>query len=127
MVQNASFVLIGEASHGTHEFYATRAAITRTLIEEQGFNAVLVEADWPDAYRVNTFVRSRSEDVSAEQVLSVFDRFPAWMWRNTDVRDFANWLREHNANATTPTGFYGMDLYSLFRSRDAVLESIKRR
>ena len=118
---NASYVLLGEASHGTHEFYATRAAITRMLIEERGFNAVLVEADWPDAYRVNRFVRNPGDDDTAEQALAVFERFPRWMWANTDVRDFANWLREYNASASTPAGFYGMDLYSLFRSRDAVL------
>jgi erythromycin esterase-like protein len=122
MTQNASYVLIGEASHGTHEFYATRAAITRMLIEERGFNAVLVEADWPDACRLNGFVHSTGNDETAEHALSVFDQFPAWMWGNTDVRDFANWLREHNIAAATPTGFYGMDLYSLVQSRDAVLE-----
>ncbi|HYP15008.1 MAG TPA: erythromycin esterase family protein [Bryobacteraceae bacterium] len=121
MTQNASYVLIGEASHGTHEFYSTRAAITRMLIEEKGFNAVLVEADWPDAYRVNNFVRVRGEDATVEQALSSFDKFPQWMWGNTDVRDFTGWLREHNAAAVTHTGFYGMDVYSLFRSRDAVL------
>lgn len=121
LTQKASFVLIGEASHGTHEFYAIRAAITRRLIEERGFNAVLVEADWPDAYTVNRFVQTHGNEITAEHALSVFDKFPQWMWGNNDVRDFANWLREHNASAETPTGFYGMDLYSLFRSRDAVL------
>lgn len=122
LTQNASYALLGEASHGTHEFYSMRAAITRMLIQEQGFNAVLVEADWPDAYRVNDFVRAHIEDQqSAEQALAGFDKFPQWMWGNTDLRDFATWLREHNAGAATQTGFYGMDVYSLIRSRDAVL------
>src|ERR687897_545591 len=81
-IGDASLVLLGEASHGTHEFYRDRADITRRLITEKGFNAVAVEADWPDAYRVNCFVRGRNDDRSAEEALSDF-RFPAWMWRNT--------------------------------------------
>jgi erythromycin esterase-like protein len=124
LYQHASFVLIGEASHGTHEFYETRARLTKRLIEENGFNGVLVEADWPDAYRINRFVRLSSDENSAEHVLSGFDKFPEWMWRNTNVKDFISWLREHNegqSDNATRTGFYGMDLYSLFRSRDAVL------
>src|SRR5437764_6735657 len=79
---DASFVLLGEASHGTHEFYSTRAAITERLIAEKGFHAVAVEADWPDAYRVNRFVQGRSGDTTAAQALSGFTRFPVWMWRN---------------------------------------------
>src|ERR1700704_2693025 len=82
---DASFVLLGEASHGTHEFYATRAAITERLIKEKGFQAGAVEADWPDAYRVNRYVRGRSEDTTPAQALSVFTRFPVWMWRNRKV------------------------------------------
>jgi erythromycin esterase-like protein len=121
MARNASFVLIGEASHGTHEFYATRAALTRQLIDQLGFNAVVVEGDWPDAYRVNQFVRRTGADRTAEQGLSSFNKFPEWMWRNTVVRDFAAWMREQNRAAQVPAGFYGMDVYSLFRSRDAVL------
>src|SRR5438445_4100629 len=82
LAADASFVLIGEASHGTHEFYATRAEITRRLIREYGFQAVAAEADWPDAWRVDRYVRGRGGDGSAEQALSCFTRFPAWMWRN---------------------------------------------
>src|SRR5688572_8729550 len=81
-IGEARFVLIGEASHGTHEFYRERAVITQRLIEEQGFRAVAVEADWPDAYRVNRYVRGQSDDESANQALGGFRRFPAWMWRN---------------------------------------------
>src|ERR1700716_3831202 len=95
-VGDARFVLIGEASHGTHEFYRDRAEITKRLIVEKGFNAVAVEADWPDAYRVNNFVRGRSDDRNAEQALSGFKRFPTWMWRNTDVVEFVEWLRDRN-------------------------------
>jgi erythromycin esterase-like protein len=121
-VGDARFVLIGEASHGTHEFYRDRAAITQRLIERKGFSAVAVEADWPDAYRVNHFVRGTSNDATADRALAGFERFPTWMWRNTDVLRFVEWLRLHNARtARSPVGFYGLDLYSLFTSIEAVL------
>src|SRR5437016_3280700 len=96
LIGNAHFVLLGEASHGTYEFYHERARITRRLIEEKGFTAVAVEADWPDAYRVNRFVRGASEDFDAVEALADFRRFPRWMWRNTEVVDFIDWLRAHN-------------------------------
>ena len=92
-VDGAQFVLLGEASHGTHEFYRERAQISKRLIEELGFSAIAVEADWPDAYRVNRFVRGISEDVDSVEALSGFKRFPQWMWRNADVLDFVGWLR----------------------------------
>ncbi len=121
-------VLIGEASHGTHEFYEQRAVITRRLIEEAGFNAVAVEADWPDAYRVNRFVRAESEDRGPDEALSDFLRFPAWMWRNTDVLEFVAWLREWNGKRPPErqAGFYGLDLYSMNRSIQAVLAYLDR-
>jgi erythromycin esterase-like protein/predicted phosphoribosyltransferase len=123
-LDGAEIVLIGEASHGTHEFYAQRADITRRLIVERGFNAIAVEADWPDAYRVNCFVRGESDDPDAETALGDFHRFPRWMWRNEDVIKFVQWLREYN-DALPPgkpkTGFYGIDLYSLSRSIEAVI------
>jgi erythromycin esterase-like protein len=124
MAANASFVLIGEATHGTHEFYEVRAQLTRRLIEDHAFNAVVVEANWPDTARVNKYVRGERQDKTADEALSGYKEFPNWMWRNTDVRDFVSWLRAWNTalSAGTPqTGFYGMDLYSLFSSRDAVL------
>jgi erythromycin esterase-like protein/predicted phosphoribosyltransferase len=117
-------VLIGEASHGTHEFYRDRAEITKRLIAEQGYSAVAVEADWPDAYRVNRYVRGASDDADASEALSDFKRFPVWMWRNTVVRDFVEWLREWNDSlpAESPkVGFYGLDLYSLHTSMEAVV------
>src|SRR3954451_19606161 len=88
LIGDARFVLIGEASHGTHEFYLERARITRRLIEDKGFTAVAAEADWPDAYRINCYVNGRSGDSSADEALGDFKRFPTWMWRNTVVRDF---------------------------------------
>ena len=124
MVGEARFVLLGEASHGTHEFYRERALITKRLIYQRGFNAVAVEADWPDAYRINRFVRGEGPDLDSVDALSGFKRFPQWMWRNADVLDFVGWLREHNDEQPFPnrkTGFYGLDLYSLHASIEAVL------
>lgn len=125
LIGDAPYVLIGEASHGTHEFYRIRAEITKRLIRERGFNGVAVEADWPDAYRVNRFVRGASDDADAEQALAGFKRFPQWMWRNADVLDFVGWLRSHNdgLDASEPkAGFYGLDLYSMHASMAAVLD-----
>jgi len=122
---SARLVLIGEASHGTHEFYRERAEITKRLVAEAGFGAVAAEADWPDAYRVNAFVHGESDDETAEEALRGFRRFPAWMWRNADVLDFAGWLRDWN-DALEPgvpkAGFYGLDLYSLHASMEAVVD-----
>jgi len=122
LVGDARFVLLGEATHGTHEFYEERARITRRLIEDKGFHAVAVEADWPDAYRVNRYVRGQGEDRDANDALAGFQRFPNWMWRNTDVQAFVEWLRGHNGrNAGRRVGFYGLDLYSMFTSITEVL------
>jgi erythromycin esterase-like protein len=129
LIGDASLVLIGEASHGTHEFYRERAQITKRLIKERGFAAVAVEADWPDAYRVNRYVRGLGGDADAVDALSGFKRFPAWMWRNADVLDFVGWLRTHNddlAPHATKVGFYGLDLYSLHGSIAAVLDYLDR-
>ncbi|HET9801283.1 MAG TPA: erythromycin esterase family protein, partial [Chthoniobacterales bacterium] len=124
LIGDARFVLIGEASHGTHEFYRIRAQISKILIAQRGFNAVAVEADWPDAYRVNRFVRGVGNDLDSVEALSGFQRFPQWMWRNADVLDFIGWLREHNdeqAFEDRKCGFYGLDLYSLHASIESVL------
>lgn len=127
-VGDARFVLLGEASHGTHEFYRIRAAITKRLIVEKGFTAVAVEADWPDAWRVNRFVRGLPGDEDAEQALRDFRRFPQWMWRNADVLDFAGWLLAHNESVPIErqVGFYGLDLYSLHASMEAVISYLRR-
>lgn len=128
LIGPARFVLLGEASHGTREFYQERVNITKRLITEKGFNTIAVEADWPDAWRVNRYVRGLSDDRNAGDALSGFERFPAWMWRNTVVRDFVEWLRAHNAgrSAASQVGFYGMDLYSLFTSIQEVLAYLDR-
>lgn len=127
-IANARFVLIGEASHGTHEFYRIRSEITKQLIRARGFTAVAVEADWPDAYRVNRYVRGFPGDRDAGQALGGFRRFPQWMWRNADVLDFVGWLRAHNETLPDEqrTGFYGLDLYSLHASMDAVIGYLRK-
>jgi erythromycin esterase-like protein len=127
-IDDASLVLLGEASHGTHEFYRERALITRRLIEEKGFNGVAVEADWPDTYRVNRYVRGAREDGDAEEALRGFRRFPTWMWRNAEVLDFVGWLRAHNdgGNPAETVGFYGLDLYNLYTSIEEVISYLER-
>jgi len=128
-VGDAQFVLLGEGSHGTHEFYRERVRITRRLIEEKGFSAVAIEGDWPDAYRVNRYVRGLGDDGDAEEALRGFERFPTWMWRNADVLDFVGWLRSFNddrASGAPKVGFYGLDVYSLFASADAVIKYLER-
>ena len=121
---SASLVLIGEATHGTHEFYRIRADLTRALILHRGFTCVAAEADWPDAYRANRWVRLLGDDLTAEEALADFTRFPRWMWRNREVVRFLRWLRAENASrsADARVGFYGLDLYSLHRSMARVIE-----
>ncbi|HLX29776.1 MAG TPA: erythromycin esterase family protein [Casimicrobiaceae bacterium] len=108
----ASIVLIGEASHGTDDFYAARAAPTSTLIADHGFRAVALEADSPDAFRVHRFVTGRTDDKDALAALSDFRRFPAWTWRNETMREFVEWLADFNAARAThePAGLFGLDL-----------------
>jgi erythromycin esterase-like protein/adenine/guanine phosphoribosyltransferase-like PRPP-binding protein len=122
-IGDARVVLLGEATHGTHEFYRERAFITRRLIVEKGFDGVAIEADWPDTYRINRYVRGTGPDEDAVDALGDFGRFPTWMWRNADVLDFVGWLRAHNDTqpADRRAGVYGLDLYSLRASMQAVL------
>jgi erythromycin esterase-like protein len=128
-IGKARFVLIGEASHGTHEFYRERAQITKRLITEFGFKAVAVEADFPDASRIDSYVRGSGYDGTAIESLGGFKRFPAWMWRNADVLDFVGWLRSYNddlSNDSEKVGFYGLDLYSLHTSVEVVLGYLEK-
>jgi erythromycin esterase-like protein len=124
MIGEARVVLLGESTHGTHEFYRERARITQRLIEEKGFTTIAVEADWPDAYRVNRFVRGMSDDRTGVDALGDFERFPLWMWRNTEIADLIDWIRAFNERrgpGSPAVGFYGMDLYSMYASIEAVL------
>lgn len=123
MIGDARFVLLGEASHGTHEFYRERARITQRLVAERGFHAVAIEGDWPDTFRVNRHVRGLGGDAGAAAALAGFERFPRWMWRNHVMRSFVTWLKEWNGARPSEArvGVYGLDLYSLNRSIGAVL------
>lgn len=123
-IGDARVVLIGEASHGTSEFYRLRAAITQRLVADRGFTIVAAEADWPDAARIDHYVRHRETTPSE---WTAFARFPTWMWRNVEVRDFVDWLHEHNKALDEPqrTGFYGLDLYSLYNSVRAVIDFLE--
>src|SRR5438445_775747 len=129
LIGNARIVLLGEASHGTHEFYFERAQITKRLIAEKNFTVLAIEADWPDASRVHRYVRGSSNDANASEALAGFRRFPTWMWRNTVVVEFVEWLRQFNKDVDpkrAPAGFYGMDLYSLHGSINAVLNYLEK-
>jgi erythromycin esterase-like protein len=123
LIGDARIVLIGEASHGTHEFYAERAEITKRLILEKDFLAVCIEGDWPDVDRANRYLQNRGDDTSPAEALDGFTRFPTWMWRNEVVRDFLANLREHNdaQSEDRRVALYGLDLYSMFGSIEAVL------
>ncbi|WP_193165630.1 erythromycin esterase family protein [Microbulbifer hainanensis] len=124
----ARLVMLGEASHGTSEFYIWRAAISRRLIEEHGFDFVAVEGDWPDCYRINRYVKAYPESGErAERVLHGFDRWPTWMWANWETVAFAEWLRRHNdVRPARQSGFYGLDMYSLWESLDAIIGHVQR-
>ncbi len=120
-------VLLGEASHGTAEFYEMRARITQELIEKKGFNIVAVEADWPDAAHIDHYIHGSEPDPLLES--KPFSRFPTWMWANHSVLEFSHWLKAHNEKINTPenqVGFYGLDLYSLFSSIEAVLSYLEK-
>jgi erythromycin esterase-like protein len=122
---NRRVILLGEASHGTSEFYRARAAITRRLIEQHGFTIIAVEADWPDAAAVDRYVRHRP---AGSDVEPPFQRFPTWMWRNTDVDAFIDWMRTHNDKIRSErrAGFYGLDIYNMSGSISAVLEYLDK-
>jgi erythromycin esterase len=120
-IGDARLVLIGEASHGTAEYYRWRAELSRRLIAERDFSFVAVEGDWPDCYRVNCWVQGHGREQSARAVLRTFDRWPTWMWANEEVADFLNWLRAHNQATRSDVGFYGLDVYSLWESMDRIV------
>lgn len=123
------FVLLGEATHGTDEFYSIRAKLSQELIQKKGFDAIVIEGDWPDSYEVNRYLRGSLEFSNAKSALIGFERFPTWMWRNTVVQDFIEWLKTHNQTQANhqKVHFYGFDLYSLFKSIDVILQFLKKR
>jgi erythromycin esterase-like protein len=126
-IGNARFVLIGEASHGTHEFYTWRARLSRRLISEKGFHFVAVEGDWPDCFALNCWAKGYAGNDPAAMVLYEFQRWPTWMWANWEVSAFLEWLKKYNNNLqdADKVGFYGLDMYSLYESLDAVVKYFK--
>src|SRR5437868_8062279 len=130
IIGNADYVLLGEATHGTHEFYKARAEITKRLIREKAFTVIAWEADWPDALRINRFIQGRSQDQTALEALGDFRRFSSWMWRNADVLDLVGWLRAYNERQparAAQIGVYGLDLYSLNSSIESVIAYLEER
>ncbi|MDB5386294.1 MAG: protein-L-isoaspartate O-methyltransferase [Planctomycetaceae bacterium] len=129
-IGNAHFVLLGEASHGTSEFYSWRRRISQRLIEERRFSFIAVEADWPDCYRVNQYIQGQSETgISAREILSTFHRWPTWMWANEEVIELVEWLREYNDHlpaGQNKVAFYGLDVYSLWDSLYSILAYLRR-
>lgn len=128
-IGDARFVLIGEATHGTKEFYQTRIEITQELIKKKNFMAVAIEGDWPDTYRVNRYLQGSMKNDDCEKSLEGFKRFPNWMWRNTTLPPFLLWLRRYNDNLSSPSAkisFYGLDLYSLYSSMQAVIDYLDK-
>ena len=127
LIGHARIVLLGECTHGTHEFYEMRSALTRRLIAQKNFAAVAIEGDWPDALRADRYVRRLGDDDSADAALASFQRFPTWMWRNEEVAELLDWMRTYNRHfdAAERAGFYGLDLYSLHASIRAVLSFLE--
>jgi erythromycin esterase len=127
-IGNARIVMLGEASHGTHEYYTWRSSITRRLIEEKQFNFIAVEGDWPDAYRLNRYIKNYCADISALDVLKSFDRWPTWMWANWEIAALAESLKKYNLSRdpSRKIGFYGLDVYSLWDSLDAILKYLRK-
>jgi erythromycin esterase-like protein len=128
-IGDSRIVMLGEATHGTHEYYQWRTFITRKLIEDKGFHFIAVEGDWPDCYRLNRFVKGYDADnKSAFHVLHAFDRWPTWMWANWEIMAMADWLQQHNRvlPANKKAGFYGLDVYSLWESMDSIMQYLKK-
>ncbi len=128
-VGDAEIVILGEASHGTHEYYTWRSKISQRLISEKGFNCIAVEGDWPDCMAINNFIKDYSGSPNTvEEVLSNFKRWPTWMWANWEVAALATWLKEHNSHKqkAEKVGFYGMDVYSLWDSLKNMIDYLEK-
>lgn len=126
-IGNKHCVLLGEASHGTHEYYTWRAKITKRLVAEKGFRFIAVEGDWPDCYKINKWVKGYYDDgESIQSILRTFKRWPKWMWANWEVAAFASWLKKYNTRTQRNVGFYGMDVYSLWDSMEVILDYLQK-
>lgn len=124
----AKYALLGEATHGTAEFYTIRAEISKKLISEYGFSFIAVEGDWPSCYEVNRYIKGRSNYTDAREVLSQFQRWPTWMWANEEIIPLIEWLKEHNQSKQEEekVGFYGIDVYSLWESMEAIIAYLQK-
>lgn len=123
-IGNADIVMLGEASHGTHEYYTWRAQITKRLITEKGFRFIAVEGDWPDCYKINRYIKGyQTNALGAYDLLHHFSRWPSWMWANLETTELAEWLKQYNEHLLTSdkVGFYGLDVYSLWESLEAIM------
>ena len=128
-IGDSKYVLLGEASHGTHEYYTWRAEISKRLIQEKGFSFIAVEGDWPDCYKINRWIKDLPDSGdSIEEVLQEFKRWPTWMWANWEIAAFAEWLKNHNQNLDTEDkiGFYGLDVYSLWESLETIVGYLEK-
>jgi len=128
-IGDAKIVMLGEASHGTHEYYTWRSRISKKLIEEKGYNFIAVEGDWPDCYRLNRYIKGYDMvSKSAYQVLHEFNRWPTWMWANWEIAALAEWLKKHNMNlpVNKKVGFYGLDVYSLWESMEYIMQYLQK-
>jgi len=128
-IGDRSIVMLGEASHGTHEYYTWRTAISKRLIAEKGFRFIAVEGDWPDCYLINRYVKGYTDaGNNIVEILKQFDRWPTWMWANWEIVALAEWLRDFNKNLSPPqkVGFYGLDVYSLWDSMKAMMEYLQQ-
>ncbi len=125
-IGDAHFVLLGEASHGTSDFYKWRSKITKKLIEEKGFNFIAVEGDWPDCYRLNQYIKDLDRSAEkAKDVLFAFNRWPTWMWANWEINELAEWLKLFNSSSGKQVGFYGLDVYSLWESLESIISYLE--
>ena len=129
-IGNSNFVLLGEASHGTHEYFTWRAEISKRLIEEKGFSVIAVEGDWPDCFQINKWIKGFNDSPdNIIDVLKAFKRWPTWMWGNWEIAAFAKWLRQHNLKkeAGNQVGFYGLDIYSLWDSMETIIKFLEEK
>jgi erythromycin esterase-like protein len=124
-IGDRQFVLLGEATHGTSEFYTIRAEISKRLIQEKGFSFIAVEGDWPSCFNVNQYIKGYKDNSSIES-LKDFNRWPTWMWANEEILSFVGWLKEYNKASSSNIGFYGIDVYSLWESMEAIIEQLEK-
>ncbi|MCM3587387.1 erythromycin esterase family protein [Mesobacillus maritimus] len=127
--KKAKYILLGESSHGTSEFYTTRAELSKTLIKDKGFSFIVVEGDWPACQQVNRYIKGYEHDYkNAREALTAFGRWPTWMWANKELIDFVEWLKVHNQGLPPEkrVGFYGMDVYSLWESMDEIIKYLEK-